>query len=584
MNKFLQLITVVLLYNSLYGQSTDWVIPIKGQGVDLVSDVAIDAVGNIYAVGIFHDAVNFNPNSTVEILNQLTPEKGNIFCAKYNPFGVLLWVRHVGGTNTPPGDAFVETVLPKIVLDDNNDIFITGKYLTTIDFDTDPNNTFFIPESERSAHFLCKLDTNGNFNWVKPIGQFPTPNSAFNTVLTAMDIDSNGNMYLTGYFQGSLDFDPSANASILSTEVNHTDFYILKLDSSGNFVWVGKIGNDGEHERSFDLSVDSNAFYITGFYRGSVDFDIKSSTKMLQSNNNTEDIFVAKYDLNGDIKWARTFGSANGSDTGRSIDAFNGDVYITGDYRNAVDFDPDPNATATIGGLGPVRIFLLKLDTNGDYEWVRSFGATNLSGTSGTLERPYDVLVNSNGLYLTGNYIVRFDCNPDENEVFEILANDGNFEIFLLSLDHDGVFNWGKTFPSDESDNPFSIAVNQDDLILAGLYRDTISFDELLLEELSTAKDGFIAKLNNIILGTEENLMNQDYITVQPNPTKDIVNISSTIGIDLIQVYDLNGGLIYEVAPNTLDTIVNLKRLTKGVYLFRIHTESTIVTKKIIVK
>ena len=122
--------------------------------------------------------------------------------------------------------------------------------------------------------------------------------------------DSNGNVYATGYFSGSMMVD---STHYLST-TGGSDIYILKNDSNGNLLWVISVGGTG-FDRSSDIACDgSGNVYITGFFSGTAQFGNQTIT-----SNGLQDFFVAKFDASGNITWVQSGGGAI-QDAGKKID------------------------------------------------------------------------------------------------------------------------------------------------------------------------------------------------------------------------------------------------------------------------
>ncbi len=177
----------------------------------------------------------------------------------------------------------------------------------------------------------------------------------------SMDVDSSGNSYITGSFQGTVDFDPGVGIFSLTGEGE--DVFILKLDKLGNFLWAKSIGGMGDDAASsISLDPDGN-IYITGAYQDTVDFDPGAGVYSLTSAGSL-DLFVVKLDGNGNLAWARSMGGEGGE---KARDIFvdpKGSVYITGLFQNTADFDPGAG-TVNLTGNGINDVFVVKLDGAG---------------------------------------------------------------------------------------------------------------------------------------------------------------------------------------------------------------------------
>jgi hypothetical protein len=116
-------------------------------------------------------------------------------------------------------------------------------------------------------------------------------------------IDGNGNVYTTGEFWGTVDFDPGAGISNLISAGNN-DIFIQKLDAAGNFLLAKRFGN-GSQEGVNTIAVDNSGnIHTTGYFVGTVDFDPASSTANLTSAG-AQDVYILKWDAAGNYVWVK---------------------------------------------------------------------------------------------------------------------------------------------------------------------------------------------------------------------------------------------------------------------------------------
>ena len=212
---------------------------------------------------------------------------------------------------------------------------------------------------------------------------------------SSIKVDASGNVYTTGNFTGTADFDPGSGTFNLTADAAGGDIFISKLDASGNFIWAKSIGSIGNDVGS-SISVDASGnVYITGYFAGfaggtaAADFDPGSGTFNLTSAGDA-DIFILKLDASGNFVWAKSMGgTTNEYGTSIALDA-SGNFYTTGSFQGTADFDP---GTATFnltsaGSAGYSDIFISKFDTSGNFVWAKSMGDSTLhdAGTSIALD------------------------------------------------------------------------------------------------------------------------------------------------------------------------------------------------------
>ncbi|MBK7669531.1 MAG: SBBP repeat-containing protein [Sphingobacteriaceae bacterium] len=180
--------------------------------------------------------------------------------------------------------------------------------------------------------FISKLDAAGNFVWAKTMG------STTGDVATCITFDASANVYTSGYYSGTADFDPGAGTSNLTvTGVN--DIFVSKLDAAGNFVWAKKMGGSAT-DITQNIFVDPTGnVYTTGYFSGTPDLIL--SLILYLTSTGLEDIFVSKLDALGNFVWAKNLGGS-GYDVGYGItvDAV-GNVYTSGNFNASGDFDPN---------------------------------------------------------------------------------------------------------------------------------------------------------------------------------------------------------------------------------------------------
>jgi hypothetical protein len=307
------------------------------------------------------------------------------------------------------------------------------------------------------------------FNWAKGLC------GSSDDEATAVAVDSSGNVYTTGYFEGTFDLDPGPGTyDVSSTGV--AKMFVSKLDAAGNFVW-GRGFSDVNINSSAGLAITADAtenVYITGAFSNVVDFDPGPGTFSLSSAGSNDDIFILKLDAAGNFVWAKGMGStAYDHGTGITLDPFS-NIIVTGYYGFTVDFDPGPG-TYTLSSVGAESGFVLKLNPQGNFVWAKSYTAISANAQC----EPRGIATDASGnIYTTGAF---YNGSVDFDPGIAVYSySTTNFwEAFVSKLDSGGNFVWAKQFSGISSSCDGSAikldAVNN--VYTTGSFGGTIDFD-----------------------------------------------------------------------------------------------------------
>ncbi len=411
-----------------------------------------DAAGNTYVTGYYNGSVDFDPSAASAFL---TPTLYNdLFFAKYDVNGNYIFAKSIGGNADDVGTS--------LALDASGNIYITGYFCFTVDFDPSPATATLV--GVNNEIFIAKYDANGNYIYAKSMGG---TNHEYGN---AIAVDVSGSAYITGNFSGTADFDPSAATAFL-TSAGNTDIFIAKYDPFGNYVYAGSIGSSGPDD-AFAIAIDaSNAVYITGPYQGICDFDPSTAVANLTCTS-SQHMYFAKYDANGNYVFAKTV-TGFGIDYGRSIavDASNS-IYITGAIvLSASDFDPSP----AVANLSPVSsssdFFIAKYDANGNYIFAKSSGGPGNEGG-------YCIAIdNNNEIYITGVFDNTADFDPSAS--ISNITSFGSSDIFIAKYDANGNYVFAKRAGGAGIDKGNSIIVDGagSKVTIAGYFNGVSDFD-----------------------------------------------------------------------------------------------------------
>lgn len=392
----------------------EWAKAIGSAGSDYAFSIALEASGHVYTAGYFQGTVDFDPD-LLGNFNLTSAGSDDVFIVKLDASGNFEWAKAIGGIDNE--------VAYSIAIDMGGNVYTTGYFSGSVDFDPDSSGTFNLTTTGGTDIFISKLDASGNFIWAKQMGGTSYAGGE------SLIIDALGNIYTTGYFYGTTDFDPGAGTFNLTSSGTH-DIFISKLDSSGSFIWANAMGGSGyDVGNSIALDASGNV-YTTGSFEGTVDFDPGAATFYLttaSASNGYDDLFISKLDNAGNFIWAKQMGGSY-DDGGSSIaiDPY-GSIYITGSFQGTADFDPG-TGTFNFISAGGYDIFVAKLNWLGNFEWAKAMGGISTDYGMSIVIRP------SGNAYITGWYsspVISFGSSTLTN------GSGSSTHIFIAKLDNE---------------------------------------------------------------------------------------------------------------------------------------------------
>lgn len=320
-----------------------WVITQGDEFTDYAHDVFYHETEGLLLTGQFEGTVDLDPGAG--FLNYTAGGGANIFVQKLDSDGNLVWAKSMGGTSNNWG--FTGEI------DDSGNVIIAGCFQGTTDFDTG-SGTYAVSSAGGSIDvFIEKLSSSGDMLWVGVIGGTGYEKTP------AIRVTSSGDIYMTGYFNGVVDFDPTAGEYEL-TSSGDDDLFLEKIDTDGNMVWLRTTGGtDEEFSNSIELDEEEN-IYTTGFFNGVVDFDPGPDVLNLTSGGGTN-AYLNCFNSSGDLLWAHSL-DGDDDNSGHGI-AASGlcKVYLTGRFSGTADFDIGAEVEVLTSSSGSSDQFVLNI-------------------------------------------------------------------------------------------------------------------------------------------------------------------------------------------------------------------------------
>lgn len=315
-----------------------------GSEDDTGNSIVTDDMGNAYMTGRVRQNAVFQSGSYSESDVISGFNEPDVFVLKLPPTGDFDWYDNLGGFFWDEGTA--------IALDDLGNVLVTGIISGPSDFGQ--GNPNILQGDGTKDIFVCKLSNSGTIIWVNSVGP------GQEDVARDIAVDAQGDIYTTGTFQGTIDFDPGAGLTSLDAQGGRRAF-IQKLTSSGAFAWASTLASANNNWSSGVCISPSGSILSTGYFQQTTDFDPGPGTANLSFPSMSPEAHLQQLTAGGTYQWAGAFGGA-GWDHAITVHAdANGAIYVGGFYEQTADLDPGAGV-ASYNSAGQRDAFLVKLD------------------------------------------------------------------------------------------------------------------------------------------------------------------------------------------------------------------------------
>lgn len=373
-----------------YG-NLDWVKQAGGTlddiaySIDSCADESFLVVGTYCANGVLGDTCKFGFGELSETIIS-TNGKSDIFIAKYNSLGYFEWVKHAGSSSSSD-IAYGVSTLP------TGDFIVTGNCFSPITFGQGETNETTI---DNNGTFVAKYNINGNLIWVKSIqGLTFSCNPDVKSI-------SDGSCIITGHFMDSIILgagEPN-QTTLTSHGLSDKDLFLAKYGTNGNLIWAKGIGGSGSDiGGSVDILSD-NSIIFYGSFTGTVIFGEgePNQTTFVTSPSYFSDIFIARYNQNGNLIWTKKAGGNENDNYGRMRVSLSDSIFITGTIGGTAIFGSgEPNQTILIPKSDSLP-FIAKYNSNGYLYWAKSIYETEVGGSTRLSQE------NENACIITGSF------------------------------------------------------------------------------------------------------------------------------------------------------------------------------------
>lgn len=514
-------IFIALLPVFAFGQ-WQWMQTFGGSGLDNSTGV-VAAEGQIFTAGVFSGQSWIGSN----LLSSAGEE--DVYVAGLDAGGAVSWVLSGGGT--------LDDEVTAVGTDAQGNVLVAGAYWLNAAF---AGVNFTAQQSSRSL-FVLHISPGGELNWAKNL------HGTAIKKISAIGADAYGNVYLSGYFQGQLSLD-----EWVLTANGATDLFVTKLDASGGVTWAAHAGQSGD-TRITGMAVKPGGGVVVGGYFNGI---TQIGDYLFTANTYDRDVFLADYDADGFLQWARKAGGVHNDElTGIAIGE-GGTVFATGYLVGVMSLG---EGIAIQSANGNPDFYLLKYNSDGLPLQARAMG--------GALRDQSMSIVSSEGtLAITGFFLDAINIDGQQ------VINAGPAAGFILRFDTTLTLLQAEVIRSGEGPvYPSQIAVDA-----AGNFLVTGSFEGVLQYGGATTAgaggaDAFTGKWKPLSTATDEPFPAQAHdLAVYPNPASGAFQISTAATLRMVQVFDQQGKMVFTASSD--QRLIPAQQWAAGVYRVLVYT------------
>lgn len=337
------------------------------------------------------DGGHIAAGSTTSSNGDVTGHQGNqdFWVTKFDKKGNLQWQKTFGGSGDDQARSIITTADGGYAITGNTSSNDGNISLNQGDFD----------------YWVVKIDASGNLQWQKTYG------GSGNDMAYSMIQSPDGTYAVTGQ--------SSSNNGNVTGNLGGHDFWIVKLDNTGNILWEKSVGTSSTESSLSIINSSTNGFIVSGY---------------TYPPNGFPDFFITKLSASGTVEWQRTYGGSNTEICTQIISSSDGGYLATG-YTDS----NDGNITSNHGSYD---FWLLKIDESGNIQWQKTYGGTGD-------DRAYSVIQTSDGGYAIGGSSTSNDG--------DVVSNHSLMDFWIVKVNNTGVIQWNKNIGGNGNDQCNSI-------------------------------------------------------------------------------------------------------------------------------
>ena len=432
--------------------------------------LGVDSMGNVYLFGEFDITFAFDAGEHLSAGGDI-----DIFLAKFDPSGGLIWARGFGSQQ----DQFAGDM----VVDPTGEIYVTGKFGNTLNLGTlggEPAETLVAALSGYTDIYVAHFDTDGEHQWSRRAGD------TANQVAHAISLGDHPDLYIAGGFHGTIDEGLAGSISAVDNE----DAFILQLSTEdGSSAAVMRIGSTS---RAYVLGLlfepDSSALYVVGEYLGTVDL----CRNLPNAPGASFNVFLARFGQDLTCQWTAGLESTGPGDSANvSAIAYipsPGSLLLTGRFEGGLTVLDAMNANAANKTSTGIDCWATRISESGFHEWTGAFGSSSSQSCTAIA---VDALGN---YYLAGTFVGDIDLGGDR-----FTATGMASDLFLAQFSGNGVHRWSTVFGAEGDQVPRALIFDaHESLYMTGTNHGQVDFGGGAVISATNTEDIFLVRFDPV--------------------------------------------------------------------------------------
>lgn len=530
---------IIASIHSIKAQQITWATQLGDIGYDRIDLTTTDANANVYVAGVFSDTLTTDGGIIIS-----DGSNSDVFFGQYSANGEAVWLKRLGG------DGFDRVTAMNLA--PSNHLYLAGTVIDTVRFGTD---TIVTKGHSDSDIYLTKVDAiDGSFVWTREI------ETALEGSVADIGTDALGNVFVWGSFQDTLAL---GTDSLLT--FGQSDLFLLKYDSNGNLLWKNHFGGS-KNDLAVALRVsDSGDLYLSGTFNGKI---LLGST-FLEAYDNL-DSFVARYDSEGNLVWAKQLGSDQLGALVTDLAFDNNHIFITGTYVNNTLINGQ-----TIMTDGLQSLFVARFLLDGTPDFVRGFN-NDLVAT------PTQMVCDNNGrLYISG--ILQGTAQFGAYSLSS--SNSENGIAICLSSETGDVYG-AMSFGGNDYDATNSICVANGKCFVGGAFAQSATFGTNTFTSAGNL-DAFLLQINQDVINATPLVAATTTIwKTAPNPANTSTRLqlpnATEANTYTLSINNLLGQTMWSGSVAN-STIIDTNQWQSGVYVMQLFDNHRHISRQMLI-